>query len=184
MRHPGVWKLCGCEKIQSPNNLGIVAFLDGTLLKTCRPRLPPGVTTNALQRAQYNGHKKHHGFKFQHVLAPNDIIIGAYGPLDGRRLDAFMLLAPLLPQMADNTITTYRLLQSEEASNRVMSSCRVSVEWGFNLVTNTFQTVDFTRWNRRWMPSSSVPSSDSFPTTSRHLLIAELVLSVIPADAK
>ena len=138
-----------------PNNLGIVAFLDGTLLKTCRPRLPPGVTTNALQRAQYNGHKKHHGFKFQHVLAPNDIIIGAYGPLDGRRLDAFMLLAPLLPQMADNTITTYRLLQSEEASNRVMSSCRVSVEWGFNLVTNTFQTVDFTRWNRRWMTNPS-----------------------------
>ena len=32
-----------------------------------------------------------------------------------------------------------------------MSSVRVAVEWGFNLVTNTFQTVDFIRWQRFFM---------------------------------
>jgi hypothetical protein len=32
--------------------------------------------------------------------------------------------------------------------NDVLSKIRVSVEWSFGLVTNTFQAVDFTRWQR------------------------------------
>jgi hypothetical protein len=144
----------------APPQLGIVAFLDGTLRRTCRPgpdpsRLPPGVTMNALKRAQYNGHKKHHGLKFQNVVAPNGIILASFGPIDGRRSDAFMLLAsgifPLLHQMTDSTGAVYRLFgdsiypmlpqlfrmfrapaagSPREALNRVMSGCRVRLECG------------------------------------------------------
>ncbi len=113
-------------------------------------------------------------------MAPCGLILSSFGPIDGRRSDAFMLLAsgivPQLPQMADNAGTIYRIFgdsiypmlpqlfrmfrapapgSPQEALNRVMSGCRVSVEWGFNLVTNTFQTVDFTRWNRMWMTNPS-----------------------------
>jgi hypothetical protein len=33
----------------------------------------------------------------------------------------------------------------------VLLQARVSVEWGFGLVTNTFQTTDFARWNRMFL---------------------------------
>jgi hypothetical protein len=162
----------------SPAILNIVAFLDGTLRRTTRPgpassSLPPGVTPYALQRAQYSGHKRHHGFKFQDVVAPNGLLIACFGPVDGRRSDSFMLaesgLVTQLPLMVDVTGVTYRLFgdsiypflpqlfrmyrntvpgSPQYYLNRIMSSVRVSVEWGFNLVTNTFQAVDFIRWQR------------------------------------
>ena len=70
----------------SPRIINIVAFLDGTLRKTCRPHpnpasLPPHITQYMLQRVQYNGHKRHHGFKYQSVTAPNGLVIGT---TDGR----------------------------------------------------------------------------------------------------
>ena len=41
----------------------VVAFLDGTLRKTCRPapatyKLPPGIKRHDVQRSQYDGRKK------------------------------------------------------------------------------------------------------------------------------
>ena len=46
----------------------VILFIDGSLRKTCRPGpsaidLPPGVTRDQCQRAQYSGHKHDHGFK-------------------------------------------------------------------------------------------------------------------------
>ena len=136
-------------------------------------RLPPGVSAYALQQAQYNGHKRHHDFKYQNIIAPNGLIISCYGPIDGRRADPFMLAAsgivPQLPNVVDSTGTIYRLFgdaiypmgpqlfrmyrapalnSPQSALNDVMAGARVSVEWGFNLVTNTFQGVDFIRWQR------------------------------------
>jgi hypothetical protein len=162
----------------APDALNIVAFLDGTLRRTCQPApdpasLPPGVTPYMLQRAQYNGHKRHHGFKFQCIVAPNGLIICCFGPVPGRRADPFLLLqsgvVTLLPDMRESTGRVYRLFGdaiypflpqlirmfrdpapngAEAAFNRIMSAVRVSVEWGFNLVTNSFQAVDFVRWQR------------------------------------
>lgn len=63
------------------SNVG--GFIDGTLRRICRPR--------AGQRACYNGHKKHHGLKWQNVIAPDGIIIDQWGPAEGRRSDIWML---------------------------------------------------------------------------------------------
>ena len=44
------------------------------------------------QRAVYNGHKRVHSLKFQSVLAPNGMIANLFGPVEGRRHDATMLM--------------------------------------------------------------------------------------------
>ena len=66
-----------------------------------------GVTSYMVQRAQYNGHKRHHGIKFQNVVAPNGLIISCYGPVDGRRVDPWMLvqsgILDELPNVLDST---------------------------------------------------------------------------------
>jgi len=66
-----------------------------------------GITRNMIQRAQYNGHKRHHGFKFQDIIAPNGLIIGCFGPVDGRHADPYMLVVSgviaALPLMQDVT---------------------------------------------------------------------------------
>jgi hypothetical protein len=36
----------------------------------------------------------------------------------------------------------------QHALNSEMASVRVGIEWGFNLITNRFQSVDFIRWQR------------------------------------
>ena len=101
----------------APRNLNVVAFIDGTLRRTTRPapdptRLPPGITMNDIQRSQYNGHKRHHGIKYQNISLPNGLIAACYGPMDGRRADPFILrvsgVIPLLPLMNDG-IEDYRL---------------------------------------------------------------------------
>jgi len=165
----------------APAPLNIIAFIDGTLRRTTRPApsaagLPAGVTPYAIQRAQYSGHKRHHGFKFQDIIAPNGLIIGSYGPVDGRHSDPFMLarsgVIAALPNMQDSTGTIYRLFgdsiypflprlfrmyrntvpgSPQYLLNKIMSKVRVSVEWGFNLVTNSFQAVDFIRWQRMYL---------------------------------
>ena len=84
----------------------VILFIDGSLRKTCRPgpsltKLPPGVTLDQCQRAQYSGHKHHHGFKVQALIAPNGISVHIYGPIDGRRSDVFMLAeSGILPQLS------------------------------------------------------------------------------------
>lgn len=66
---------------------GIIAFIDGTLIPTCRP-------APWLQRAFYSGYKKQHGVHWQGCLAPmgliisNSTIYATAAPL-ARRLSAF-----------------------------------------------------------------------------------------------
>ena len=52
-------------------------FIDGTLRACCRPR--------QLQRMIYNGHKRHHGLKYQSVVTPSGMIANLYGPIEGKR---------------------------------------------------------------------------------------------------
>ena len=64
------------------------------------------MTHYQLQRSQYSGHKKRHGFSAQDVILPNGIIMCHAGE-DGRRADPFVLLQsnvlPQLPNMANST---------------------------------------------------------------------------------
>ena len=39
----------------------------------------------------------------------------------------------------------------QHALNSEMASVRVGIEWGFNLITNRFQSVDFIRWQRLFL---------------------------------
>ena len=70
-----------------------------------------GITRHMLQQSQYNGHKRHHGFKFQDIIAPNGLIISCYGPVDGRRADPYILVRSgvltALPHMQDSTGHTH-----------------------------------------------------------------------------
>lgn len=58
-------------------------FIDGTARPIARP------VRN--QRIMYSGHKRCHCLKFPSVVAPNGLIANMYGPIAGRRHDAFML---------------------------------------------------------------------------------------------
>lgn len=59
-------------------------FIDGTVRPICRPQHH--------QREVYNGHKRCHALKFQNIVAPNGLIAHLYGPFEGRRHDAAMLV--------------------------------------------------------------------------------------------
>ncbi|CAH3159199.1 unnamed protein product [Porites lobata] len=59
-------------------------FVDGTV----RPIARPGEH----QRLVYNGHKRVHSLKFQLLALPNGLIANMYGPIEGKRHDACMLV--------------------------------------------------------------------------------------------
>lgn len=63
---------------------GIIAFIDGTLNPTCRPK-------KWLQQQFYSGYKKKHGVHWQACLAPMGLIIDLAGPFEGRHTDKWML---------------------------------------------------------------------------------------------
>lgn len=139
-------------------------FIDGTVRPICRP--------GEKQHVVYNGHKRIHALKFQAIALPNGLIANLYGPVEGRRHDAGMLkdsgLLHVLEREAynprgeilclygdpayplrPNLIAPYRLgevrvLTAEmQAFNEAMSSLRVSVEWLFGDVSNSFKFIDF-----------------------------------------
>ncbi len=118
----------------------------------------------------YNGHKRVHSLKFQSVVAPNGLIANLYGPVEGRRHDAAMLVMSGLmdeleqhsfdPNGAPLCIYGYpayphqihlqrpfqqrqRLTPEQEAFNQSMSQVRVSVEWIFGELVSYFKFVDF-----------------------------------------
>lgn len=91
-----------------------------------------------------------------------------YGPVEGKRHDAFMLnvsgLSPLLQQFVkpngepfvvygdpayginQNILAPFRganLTGDEKAFNKAMSKVRISVEWGFGKITQYFAYLDF-----------------------------------------
>ena len=138
-------------------------FIDGTVRQCSRPKQN--------QQAIYNGHKKVHGIKFQSVSTPNGLITNLYGPVEGQRHDSTMLMmSNLLNQLniyshdpAGNVLCLYGdpayplsqylqapfrlrgapLTQQQIDFNKSMSSVRVSVEWKFADVVNTFKFIDF-----------------------------------------
>ncbi|XP_031554794.1 uncharacterized protein LOC116291725 [Actinia tenebrosa] len=137
-------------------------FIDGTPRPIARP--------TANQRIMYSGHKRTHCLKFQSVQAPNGLIAHMYGPIEGRRHDAFMLgESGLLNKLqrfqkpsgepyviygdpaygiTQNIISPFRgarLPPDQQQFNSLMSKVRVTVEWGFGKITQLFAFLDFKR---------------------------------------
>ncbi|XP_048587454.1 uncharacterized protein LOC116601948 [Nematostella vectensis] len=136
-------------------------FVDGTV----RPISRPGQN----QRIVYNGHKRVHSLKFQSVALPNGLIGHMYGPVEGKRHDAFMLMeSNILHEVENNAFsptgqamcmygdpayplrvhlqTPFRngvLTPMMEEYNSRMSSVRSSVEWLFGEIINDFKFLDF-----------------------------------------
>ena len=100
--------------------------------------------------------------------APNGLIVNMFGPVEGRRHDAFMLGVSGLPEklrrlqlpngdpyvlygdpaygVTDNILAPFRgafLTVEEQEFNKRMSKVRVSVEWAFGKITQYFAFLDF-----------------------------------------
>lgn len=105
---------------------------------------------------------------FQSVIAPNGVIAHLFGPIEGKRHDAFMLGASgILPQLetitkpngepyvvygdpaygiSRNVIAPFRgavLSPLEQQFNFEMSKVRASVEWGYGKIKQYFAYLDF-----------------------------------------
>jgi hypothetical protein len=140
----------------------IWGFIDGTFVGICHPQEDQG--------AAYNGHKKHHGLKFQAVITPDGLLAPVFGPVEGRRADGGVLEMSKLEDICrshahrpdggqlflygdpaygvSDTILSgvHRvgdLSEQERTFNYSMSQLRQSVEWGFGHVVNTFGFVDY-----------------------------------------
>ena len=134
----------------------VIVFIDGTLKFQCRPVRG--------HRAIWNGHKRHHGLKFQCLTAPDGLVASTFGPCDGRRHDSTMLQLsnvvglfrnylpgwcmygdgayPLCPEI----IKPYggaNVTPQQAAWNAAMSAGRISVEWGFASVSRLWAQVNF-----------------------------------------
>lgn len=103
-------------------------------------------------------------------MLPDGIIGNMFGPIEGRRHDAFMLREsgilqalgnlphfnnvpyalygdpayPLRPQLLC-PFRGARLTQQQQDFNTTMSSCRQCVEWGFGKITTQWAFLDFRR---------------------------------------
>lgn len=64
----------------------VFGFLDGTIYQLCRPG---GETL--WQRSIYNGHKRHHGLKWQGVNTPDGLVQFLHGPFASRHHDTWCL---------------------------------------------------------------------------------------------
>lgn len=118
------------------------------------------------QERFYSGYIKAHGVKFQAVTAPNGLIVDFWGPMDGRRGDGYMLresrLESRLEQLCNDAgahfyvygdpaypLTPYimrglkgPMTPVEAAFCRAMSKERITVEWGYHLVTEKWHMLD------------------------------------------
>ena len=71
-------------------------FVDGTVRAICRPKVNQGVV--------YNVHKKVHSLNFQSVVAPNGLIAYLFGPVEGRRHDAeIVVMFGLLDELEEHS---------------------------------------------------------------------------------
>lgn len=102
------------------------------------------------------------------MVAPNGVIAHMFGPIEGKRHDAFMLnesgLTPKLARLvtpngdpyviygdpaygiARNIIPPFRganLTDQQQDFNSAMSKVRISVEWGFGKIIQYFGYLDF-----------------------------------------
>ncbi|CAN0145299.1 unnamed protein product, partial [Ectocarpus sp. 8 AP-2014] len=141
----------------------ICGFIDGTLRRFCRPG-----GHDDIQREVYDGHHRDHGLAYQAIMAPNGMLMDAWGPVSGRRHDSYLLRVsefnprlaavqdPEGPLMKVYGDAAYPLLShgrrgfkgpnltdAQRAFNQANSKMRISVEWGFGKVIQLFPSCDF-----------------------------------------
>lgn len=146
-----------------------LGFLDGTARPICR------VGGHSLyQESLYDGHHHMHAFDYQALSTPDGIIVMLFGPVSGRRTDAFMVkqsgIAGMIDQYcwdeegkqyfvyADAGYTSDPFIlapHSQPLPHTVQSYInykwakeRVCAEWNFGRVVNLFQTLDFFRMQK------------------------------------
>ena len=138
-------------------------FIDGTIRKTAHPLYN--------QRTVYTKFKKCHGIKFQLILVPDGNIACLYGPMPAKTHDAKLLCQCNLMEQLHTTMPDdnsngpiYSLygdlayLQSpyllggyqnvvngtdEAQFNQLMSSVRITVEWGYCKIIEQWKFLDF-----------------------------------------
>lgn len=134
-----------------------MSFIDGTLSTMCRPRGGYSAThPDGVQRSVYSGHKKQHGLKYQGVVVPCGIMADCYGPVLGRRSDAYMLgesgFLERMRRLQANTGVAFisygdaafpqsawiqrafkgvNLTDQERQMNLEMRKHRIAIEWSF-----------------------------------------------------
>jgi hypothetical protein len=138
-------------------------FIDGTLRPTCRPM--------RRQRDYYSGLKHMHGIKFLSITTPSGLFAFMWGPVVGKRHDGFLthqsnilhqlqatqtalgernfcvygdLAFPLCPQLM-KPFAEEDATEEEKACNEDMKAGRITVEWGFRLITSLWSYLDFKR---------------------------------------
>lgn len=164
----------------------IWGWIDGTLVKTCRP--------TRYQRVAYTGWKRFHGFKFQGIMTPDGIFSSLGGPVMAARSDWYLVKKSgfieimeafnqrnQLPQDqylfvygdpayqgTDCTIGAYKrrlnqpsLTPQQQLFNRTMSSHRISVEHGFGMLGNQWSKMEM----HRTLRMLSSPVAAYFGTT-------------------
>ncbi len=148
----------------------IIGFIDGTCRSICRPKYN--------QQQMYSGYKKKHVSKYQSVVLTNGLIGRLDGPFIGRRHDAAIVhLSGILDEMRtfltnnDGThwavygdagysnqkfikvgfkkFTTLNRKQND--FNRLMSSLRVGVEYGFGKIVQQFAFLDFQKSQKQYL---------------------------------
>jgi hypothetical protein len=132
-----------------------IGFVDGTNRETCRP--------GVVQQVFYSGHKHYHSLKYQSLTTPDGLISHFFGPFPGSKHDMSMYdtsgLEEIMTEHLDNFLvfgdqgyTNRRghlrcpnsglpeFLEDDELEfNRSMLEPRLSVEWGFMLVSQNWQ---------------------------------------------
>lgn len=146
-----------------PYSFRVAAFIDCTVIATCRPGGGPAdAGVNAprfntyIQMAVYNGWKKHHGVKFQAIEGPNGMCLHMYGPRSFRQSDLELFAESNIDQLMANAqlnqqqqyciygdgiycITNYCLSNSDP----IMTKARISNEWDYGQTANLFSFCKF-----------------------------------------
>jgi len=140
----------------------VIGFIDGTPRKISRPSIRQGL--------YYSGHKRIHCLKFQSIMLPNGLIGIMDGPYFGSRHDAGILRDSGLDDVLGVQLlvgqTQYYLYgdlgypireylmspfdgawltNEQQEFNSLMSSLRISVEWGFSKIIAIFSFLDFSK---------------------------------------
>ena len=152
----------GCTTGGIPGNgVKLIGFLDGTLKRVCRPG-----GAHEIQRQVFDGHHRAHGLAFQSLVLPNGMIGHFYGPEVGRRHDTHLLhtsgLNGTLAELQEGNPIQYKvygdaaypimshvtrgflganLNDAQKMYNKRLASVRVSVEWTFGKIVNTYSFV-------------------------------------------
>ena len=137
-----------------------MGYLDGSNQYISKPHLNQGIL--------YNGHKRKHCVKWQGIMLPNGIMPMPFGPIHGRHHDSYMLdcsqVVRIMRRCCRRLGTTYQLYgdpaypqspwiggpfrhthlnAAETQFNALMSSTRISNEWGFGRVKLQWAYLDF-----------------------------------------